>query len=390
MISGKPSASLAGVIRRFVSRRLRLRTAALFLLGGVVPILLSGAAACAKFESELVRGIIGGHRQIIQQVRRGIETEMRWNLAQVERLTRQIGIQSGETERMRQDLEAFLAFHTLFHRVEVRTANGSLLNAAIRGAVLTRETASGLPEELLTAFDEVLRTGRAAITAPVTSDAGQVRLHFLAVAPNFVDGQPPVGVVIAAFRIHGLEIQDLVEGESALSGATYLFLTAPDGRIVARAGTGAPGHVRNFQVRDVPQGEDGIVAGAADVAGRRDLIAAADVGLLGLKVVVGKPYDEVRASIFDLLRTISLYVAAGVLIALLLGLYLSAELVVPILGLVKGIQRVARGEVSYRIPVEREDELGRAAEAFNEMATQLEKGRLLEELWQVRRGPPRS
>ena len=48
-------------------------------------------------------------------------------------------------------------------------------------------------------------------------------------------------------------------------------------------------------------------------------------------------------------------------------------------------KRRMRGEVAHRLGVARNDELGDAAHAFDEMAAQLQKGRLLEELWQERR-----
>ena len=91
----------------------------------------------------------------------------------------------------------------------------------------------------------------------------------------------------------------------------------------------------------------------------------------------------------ELLGTITFYGAIGVLLALLLGVWLSRGLVTPILAMTDGIRRVARGEVAHRLDVNRDDELGKAADAFNAMAAQLQKGRLLESLWQGRRRDPK-
>jgi signal transduction histidine kinase len=54
---------------------------------------------------------------------------------------------------------------------------------------------------------------------------------------------------------------------------------------------------------------------------------------------------------------------------------LQRQVVRPISRLMVGIQRLGRGEPTVPLPVERRDEIGRVAEAFNEMAAQLEAAR---------------
>lgn len=68
-------------------------------------------------------------------------------------------------------------------------------------------------------------------------------------------------------------------------------------------------------------------------------------------------------------------------VALLTGLILQRQVLRPLARLVDGIRRLGSGDTAPRLPIERPDELGRVAAAFNTMAEQLEVARrkLLEE-----------
>jgi signal transduction histidine kinase len=60
---------------------------------------------------------------------------------------------------------------------------------------------------------------------------------------------------------------------------------------------------------------------------------------------------------------------------LLTGLVLQREVLRPLSHLLRGIRDLGRGESAKPLPVERRDELGRVAEAFNTMVTQLQAAR---------------
>ncbi|MBI4608246.1 MAG: HAMP domain-containing protein [Candidatus Rokubacteria bacterium] len=70
-----------------------------------------------------------------------------------------------------------------------------------------------------------------------------------------------------------------------------------------------------------------------------------------------------------------------VVVATLTGFMLQRQVLRPLSGLAEGIRSLGQGQRGPPLPVERRDELGRVAEAFNRMAEQLEaaRGRLLAE-----------
>jgi signal transduction histidine kinase len=59
-------------------------------------------------------------------------------------------------------------------------------------------------------------------------------------------------------------------------------------------------------------------------------------------------------------------------IAALAGIMLQRQVLLPLGRLVEGIRRLGAGQAAARLPVERADELGRVAAAFNDMASRLE------------------
>ncbi|MBT3344893.1 MAG: HAMP domain-containing protein [Gemmatimonadetes bacterium] len=82
--------------------------------------------------------------------------------------------------------------------------------------------------------------------------------------------------------------------------------------------------------------------------------------------------DEHQADIRNLVRVVFWFFYAGVaLFALLVGYLLSRRLTRPLLSLVDGTQRVASGDLDYRLDVASKDEIGQLMSSFNTMTTQI-------------------
>jgi signal transduction histidine kinase len=73
------------------------------------------------------------------------------------------------------------------------------------------------------------------------------------------------------------------------------------------------------------------------------------------------------------LISLSVAVAAAVLMALALSTFVSARIVRPVRALAGAAQTIARGSHSARVPIRGTDELAQLATAFNEMAASLER-----------------
>ena len=91
-------------------------------------------------------------------------------------------------------------------------------------------------------------------------------------------------------------------------------------------------------------------------------------GALELVQVATRARDRMHSATRDLAIRLTLLVIS---VAILAGVMLQRQVLGPLSLLLAAIQRIGRGEPGPSIPVERRDELGRVAEAFNEMAARL-------------------
>ena len=101
-------------------------------------------------------------------------------------------------------------------------------------------------------------------------------------------------------------------------------------------------------------------------------VGGAIVGTMEVTHQMSKIDDRVRGATWDIAVRLTLL---AISITLLTGLVLQREVLRPLSRLMVGIRDLGRGESATPLPVERRDELGRVAEAFNTMAKQLQAAR---------------
>jgi adenylate cyclase len=96
-----------------------------------------------------------------------------------------------------------------------------------------------------------------------------------------------------------------------------------------------------------------------------------------LFALMQRSYDEALAPLRTLQKRIVIIGTAGLLGALLIGVALAGGIIAPLQTLVAGMREVLRGNLQYRSPIERHDELGFIAKSFNEMIDGLEERELI-------------
>jgi signal transduction histidine kinase len=102
------------------------------------------------------------------------------------------------------------------------------------------------------------------------------------------------------------------------------------------------------------------------------VVSGAIVGTMEVAQRMSRIEERVREATWDIVVRLTLL---AVSMTLLTGLVLQREVLRPLGSLMEGIRNLGRGESARPLPVGRRDELGRAAEAFNTMTTQLEAAR---------------
>jgi signal transduction histidine kinase/ActR/RegA family two-component response regulator len=109
-----------------------------------------------------------------------------------------------------------------------------------------------------------------------------------------------------------------------------------------------------------------------DVYGKRVLTAYAKAAPLDWLVFVELPQDEADEPLYESLFRSAVILMAGLLVALLAGVFLARQMVFPIRTLSAGAARIGAGVLDHRITIKTGDELEELGTQLNHMAAQLQ------------------
>jgi adenylate cyclase len=116
---------------------------------------------------------------------------------------------------------------------------------------------------------------------------------------------------------------------------------------------------------------DGRAVTGSDPAGRAVLAAMAPVQGPDWSVIVHQPFAEAFGPIYAAFWRLLALLFAGTAFAAVLAYWLAGRMTEPIRLLEDGAARIGAGQFDHRIEIVREDELGRLAARFNQMAREL-------------------
>ena len=108
-----------------------------------------------------------------------------------------------------------------------------------------------------------------------------------------------------------------------------------------------------------------------DADGRSVLTAVAAVPRMNWFVFFEQPLSTVLQPVYSLLFRIAWLLVVGVLLAVLVGVLMARQMVVPIRALQIGAQQLEASDFGHRIDVKTGDEIEDLADYFNRMADQL-------------------
>jgi signal transduction histidine kinase len=157
-------------------------------------------------------------------------------------------------------------------------------------------------------------------------------------------------------------------------GKSLAFIVDRQGRLVAH-----PDGKRALQHELVSanEGVGKVLAGRPGAAEFYDELGELMVGAyvpvkeFGWGVVVEEPISSAYFELRRLETNSLLFVIAGIIITALTGIFFARSIEKPIKELTLGTEAVARGELGYRITLNSSDEIGKLADAFNQMTRDL-------------------
>jgi signal transduction histidine kinase len=171
-------------------------------------------------------------------------------------------------------------------------------------------------------------------------------------------------------------ISEIKVGERGLA-----YLVDAQGRLIAHPDLGLVlrntdlSHLAHIQAarRNTLGALSETVQEATDAGGRRVLTAYAPVRPLGWLVFTELPIEEAHAPLIASIARSALLLLAGLLLALLAGIFLARKMIVPIRALGIGAARIGSGDLGQRISIKTGDELEALGDQFNSMAARLQE-----------------
>jgi signal transduction histidine kinase len=171
-------------------------------------------------------------------------------------------------------------------------------------------------------------------------------------------------------------IQKLVS--EATVGKKIVYVVDGNGKIIAHPQESALGRLLGevASIKMVLRGESGSLEYLSPlfiVPDDQVVGSFAPVSGLPFGVVVEEPkayaYKEIRR-----VETNSLiFVITGIILAIIVGMFFARSIERPIKDVIDGTEAVRKGNLSYRINIASEDEIGRLASAFNQMTVELKE-----------------
>ena len=201
----------------------------------------------------------------------------------------------------------------------------------------------------------------------------EARLMARVVAQPLAEGQPT-------------EVLDRLVDEAAREVQARVTIVAPDGRVLADSSlSGASlaaldNHATRPEVQAALRGQVKSVVRRSDTLGEDLLYSAVPITAGGRILGVARvawPLTEIEAATAALRRGVALALLLSLLVTALLAVPLSSSLAGPLARIMDAARRFGAGDVSARIQVERQDELGELARILNVSADQLQ-ARLVE------------
>jgi HAMP domain-containing protein len=379
--------------------KLQTRTLALSIGMALVPFLLLGIGVFREVRSNLLEKAEQDHRSIVSRLLHSIERDFDALQRAVELLGMDERVQTLKPELTHDALHSFLSYNESFQSIYVYDRAGILKIIEYRNHFtgankLLGKSVKDMSAKLHERVNKVLTTGKPATYDYLRKESSESQLLMLAQIPPFNGTGSPVGAVSCAIQMYSHQFQDLLD-EIDLEGGSYTLVLDRKGRVLARRGktpvgqvtgerspTGLPPVLAAVQVPGWDFEKPGdMMTGWMQVAARQDLITVASVPRLGATVLVGRPAAEVLGLLDRISFRILLFAILGLGLAVAGALTLSRSLVGPILELTDGIRKVGDGATGHRVRVSGHDELAQAGEAFNRMAVQLQKGKLMEQIW---------
>lgn len=169
------------------------------------------------------------------------------------------------------------------------------------------------------------------------------------------------------------DLQELVS-DSRIGERGLAFIVDSNGDMVAHPDKRRALAHENVKANDAVQA---VVEGKSKAGEFHDELGSTMVGAyvpikkFGWGVVIQEPIASAYFELRRLETNSLLFVIAGIVLTALVGVFFARSIEKPMKALIKGTEEVAKGDLRWRVTVDSADEIGKLANAFNQMTKEM-------------------
>lgn len=339
---------------------LRLRLTIIFIGLATIPLLVVSLVLAQRNFTVISEQAVELQSEIAQRVTKDVEDLVGNRENELLFLTNIRNIMLLDEEEQLNALTGLLASQNMYREVALLDGAGQ---EKIRIAPLKTfaedelENRAGLSE-----YEEPKASGTV-YYSPVQFDEGTGEPFIVISVPSYdLRSGELLGVLVANFRFK--PIWDAMSG-AQVPGSGIVYVVDAENRVVAHRD---PGIVLGGTQFAIP--EDGIQAG---LSGEEAAIAStsSQFGAQEFFIVAELVANEALSLAFSTLYAIGFVLVISVIMAIVISIFAARQIVRPIENLASTAEAIAAGDFSQRVEVERKDEIGVLASAFNNMTNQL-------------------
>lgn len=360
-----PLSATAGKQRKKSAASLRKTFSLAFVLVSVLPLLFSIIVTFEQSERTTVQAVFEANRNLAANIADDIDAIFIEKVRLLKIVANNAEIKS--TDPLRQTA---VLRDLYFHSGDI----GIALLADSQGKLIARsddQPIAGISYFDRDYFQQMLRTRTTAISGVIQSRSTGHQVIGLAEPVIGWNGELLGAVII------NVELEKLGQriAKTKIGQTGYAILINEDGHILQHPESGIVATAANL-FRMVPELSTVFKQTGAmeyEYEGQKKLAGYSYAPTPGWGLIVQQPLDEALAGVRATRRANLFIVLLGGVGAIAFGLILAGRLSRPITDISEAAAGLAAGDLSVRLDVARRDELGRLADAFNDMALQLQK-----------------
>ena len=360
-----PLSATAGKQRKKSAASLRKTFSLAFVLVSVLPLLFSIIVTFEQTEKTTIQAVFEANRNLAANIAEDIDAMFIEKVRLLKIVANNAEIKSADPLRQTAVLRDLY-----FHSGDI----GIALLADSQGKLIARsddQPIAGISYFDRDYFQQMLRTRTTAISGVIQSRSTGHQVIGLAEPVIGWNGELLGAVII------NVELEKLGQriAKTKIGQTGYAILINEDGHILQHPESGIVATAANL-FRMVPELSTVFKQTGAmeyEYEGQKKLAGYSYAPTPGWGLIVQQPLDEALAGVRATRRANLFIVLLAGVGAIAFGLILAGRLSRPITDISEAAAGLAAGDLSVRLDVARRDELGRLADAFNDMALQLQK-----------------